>query len=59
MTNKELLEFVIESGRVLPSQEEGKFARASLEVEIEFEAKERGMDEAEAVAFALAHADHD
>ncbi len=56
---KDILETVTENGRVLGNGD-GTFDFDSLEVEVEFEASERGLsadDTAAAVAWALAHAD--
>jgi hypothetical protein len=58
----DILNTVIENGRVSPSGREGYFDRESLIVEVEFEAGERGLNDkeiAEAVEFALRHAKHD
>jgi hypothetical protein len=58
----DILNAVIENGRVSTSGQEGLFDRESLIVEIEFEAGERGLSDdesAEAVEFALRHAKHD
>lgn len=55
----DILTTVIENGRVLGNGD-GSFDAGSLEAEVEFEARERGMDDAEvaeAVRFALAHSE--
>lgn len=58
MTYQKILETVIENGRVQSGENEGEFDQESLILEVEFEAKERGLSEdetAEAVEFALNH----
>lgn len=60
MTYSDILNTVIENGRI--DSHDGEFDRESLIVEIEFEAQEQGLSEAEtakAVAFALTHTNHD
>jgi hypothetical protein len=55
-----ILVFVTENGRVAVRRD-GRFSRPSLEAEVEFEARERGLSDeqaAEAVAFAIAHTDN-
>ena len=54
---QEILETVIENGRVI-ADEEGYIDRESLIVEVEFEAQEQSLSEAEtaeAVEFSLRH----
>lgn len=58
----DILNTVIENGRVDSGAAVGLFDRDSLMGEVEFEAQERGLDAdevAEAVEFALSHAKHD
>lgn len=53
----DILTTVIENGRVLGNGD-GSFNAASLEAEVDFEARDRGLSDtevAEAVKFALAH----
>lgn len=53
----DILTTVIENGRVIGNGD-GSFNAASLEAEVEYEARDRGLDDddvAEAVRFALAH----
>lgn len=55
----DILRTVVENGRVTGNGD-GTFDVGSLEAEVEFEARERGLDEAEvaeAVRFALAHSE--
>lgn len=60
--NSEILDFVCSSRRVVRCPKCGEFDSASLEAEIAFEAaecnhgEEAWVNEAEAVAFAFAHA---
>lgn len=53
----DILTTVIENGRVIGNGD-GSFDAHSLEVEVDFEARERGLSDdevAEAITFALAH----
>jgi hypothetical protein len=58
---QEILDFCIDNGRIL-SNEDGTYQPASVEAEIEFEARERGFNGEQidiAVAYALDHTNHD